>query len=1542
MIARLTHIILRRICCKINFRRVLPQMGLGLFLLLISFAVFSYTRAGVYTRTYTREASAATSSTLNFQGRLSNSAGNVVSDGTYSMEFNLYNASAGGTTQWTETQGAVTVKNGYFSVQLGSATSFPGTIDWSQEQWLTMNVNGDGEMSPRLKLTAVPYAFRAGQADSLTNGSGTLGASDILQKAPVTIQSFSSTLAGLRLNQTGSGGLIQLQGDGSDVFTVDKLGAATLGSSITLGNTSTTIPGTIRWNGSDLQGYTGSGWTSLTAGSGITNPFVNKTKTADETVNNSGVPPTQNTGATLQNDDQLFFSIGANETWNFRFVIQANVPATPDLKFAVTAPGGATCKVGAYDVDSANTYGNLACGAATGIMTGLTADDVYEVTGTIINGATPGNVTLQWSQNTANAANVTVRQGSFVEAQRSVGGGVAQAFIQDGNTFSAKAVLGTNDSNDLGLETNGVERLTILANGNVGVGDASPAALFTVGTSDALQITSAGNLSTTGTVDIGGLTTLSSSLIADNVATGTTATATGTPGSNTTIINLTGTAFANNDVIYINNAGQDYFTRIVSGGGTATLTVSPAVSYDASATIEKYNIQNIGATDTDYTNLANRFFQGYFLGGVVVGAGSTTLSDGNLISTGNLSLQANSGTGVVNISGDLNVTGELTGDGAGITNISASAIAAGTLDDGQLSANVALLSGLQTFTGQKTFSGGLIISASGLSNTGGLDNNSGGITEAGEISGVTNLSISGSISGGTTVTGSGDFNSTGGSIQTNSTNRIDNSGNLLNIGTLTLSGAISGGTSFTGSGDINTSAGALQTAGITRIDNSGNLSNIGSISAGGAISGLTTISLNGSISGGTSITGSGNFNSSGGSIQTNSIDRIDNSGNLVNIGALTLSGAVSGGTSFTGSGNINTTGGVIQTNSTTRIDNSGNLTNIGSISAGGSLSGVTTLTLSSSISGGTTISGSGNINTSAGSLQTAGITRIDNSGNLSNIGSISAGGAISGLTTISLNGSISGGTTVTGSGNFNTTGGSLQTNSTDRIDNSGNLVNIGALTLSGAISGGTSFTGSGDINTSAGTLQTAGITRIDNSGNLTNVGNITGTGALTLASGGSSNLTLNSASNAIVIDGTDTSILRTASGTLSFNLNDAADTSLSLTNSGTGVANLNISEGSLFTAGVNRLTNGGSLQNITGLTSSGSITFSGLSAGGIIKADGSGTLSLATAGTDYENPLTFGDGLTRTTNSINIGGALSASRDIDLGSNVFSFSGSGNVAIGSTSASGRLSVTDSSTSASLFANKTGASGNILTLQKNGNGVFTIANGGATQISTDSTTALQVRNAAGTSNFFTVDTAGSIIQVGSSTGDATGVLFVLDSKTGADPTGVAGAQYYNSTNNKFRCFENSAWNDCITPEPDTGNFDDTTPAAFAGDINTTELFNDATRPNITTNKTTANVQVTIHIGGLANTNNDAWLGARVVYTTDGSAPNCTTSLQVGKPMVAGFTTNNNDPYQIVGTFVHNPGVAALVRYTVCSSNIAKGATLTDTPTNVTVYLTELGN
>ncbi|MEK7600331.1 MAG: carbohydrate binding domain-containing protein [Patescibacteria group bacterium] len=122
------------------------------------------------------------------------------------------------------------------------------------------------------------------------------------------------------------------------------------------------------------------------------------------------------------------------------------------------------------------------------------------------------------------------------------------------------------------------------------------------------------------------------SLTANAQATGTTATTSGT-GTNTTTVTLTGSAFTDGDVILIDNAGQDYYTRITAGGGTASLTVSPAVTFEAGVTVTKYIIQNIGATTADYTTQSNRFFQGYFLGGVVAGAGTTTLSDSRLSST---------------------------------------------------------------------------------------------------------------------------------------------------------------------------------------------------------------------------------------------------------------------------------------------------------------------------------------------------------------------------------------------------------------------------------------------------------------------------------------------------------------------------------------------------------------------------------------------------------------------------------------------------------------------------------------------------------------------------------------------------------------------------------------------------------------------------------------------------------------------------------------------------------------------------------------------
>lgn len=208
----------------------------------------------ILARQNTPTATAAPSTYLNFQARLKTSSGSVVPDGYYNVEFKLYDAATSGTSSqgsctgdanclWTETRtggSTVRVANGYMTVSLGSVTSFPGTIEWGEQLWLGMNIGGtgspswDGEMSPRLLLTAVPHAFQADRASALTDGTNDFTTDDFVQTAPGSVQGVNSANTALRLNQTGAGGLLQLQASGTDVFTISNSGQTTIR------NTSTT------------------------------------------------------------------------------------------------------------------------------------------------------------------------------------------------------------------------------------------------------------------------------------------------------------------------------------------------------------------------------------------------------------------------------------------------------------------------------------------------------------------------------------------------------------------------------------------------------------------------------------------------------------------------------------------------------------------------------------------------------------------------------------------------------------------------------------------------------------------------------------------------------------------------------------------------------------------------------------------------------------------------------------------------------------------------------------------------------------------------------------------------------------------------------------------------------------------------------------------------------------------------------------------------------------------------------------------------------
>jgi hypothetical protein len=83
-----------------------------------------------------------------------------------------------------------------------------------------------------------------------------------------------------------------------------------------------------------------------------------------------------------------------------------------------------------------------------------------------------GNTQTASFATNANSASYAVNAGSAQSA--SFATNAANAFIQNGNSFGAAALLGTNDAQNLQFETNGTVRMTISSSGNVGIGTATP------------------------------------------------------------------------------------------------------------------------------------------------------------------------------------------------------------------------------------------------------------------------------------------------------------------------------------------------------------------------------------------------------------------------------------------------------------------------------------------------------------------------------------------------------------------------------------------------------------------------------------------------------------------------------------------------------------------------------------------------------------------------------------------------------------------------------------------------------------------------------------------------------------------------------------------------------------------------------------------------------------------------------------------------------------------------------------------------------------
>lgn len=316
--------------------------------------------------------------------------------------------------------------------------------------------------------------------------------------------------------------------------------------------------------------------------------------------------------------------------------------------------------------------------------------------------------------------------------------------------------------------------------------------------------------------------------------------------------------------------------------------------------------------------------------------------------------------------------------------------------------------------------------------------------------------------------------------------------------------------------------------------------------------------------------------------------------------------------------------------------------------------------------------------------------------------------------------------------------------------------------------------------------------------------------------------------------------------------------------------------------------------------------------------------------------------------SVSLGSTLSIS-----GSGISSVNASGaTLSITSTEADTLASVTgrgaSTSTTVILNGGVTTTTTSTLTLDSGTTGNVNLGTGAnAKTVAIGNTTGGTMLNLnSGTGNInFTVDSTASSgkVQIGNS-GTATPDLLVLDSGT-ADPTGVNGGMFYNSSTGKFRCFENSAWANCITPpgtdiqhaasydtdeaftNVPTGGGQTTlgtvsvTPTAATGDIYVTG-FAEVRSSNNTDQPFNLVIETTSNCTGTTVGN------ASVTYTI---STNTSTTTHLGNIRVSGIAVDagaSAHPYSLCAAISSGAGDSDVMNWAIEATVIDTGADLAE--------------
>ena len=198
---------------------------------------------------------------ISFQGKVVNADGTNVTNGTYSFDFVMYDDPTLGTPndgvrdKWRELGKSVTVTNGIFQTNLGSATALPDfNANPSLYLAVRFNVDAAGYMTPRVQMASVPYALNADRVGGVAASALGQLASNQTWTGINTFQPTSNSVGALLVRDQNSKNVLAVSTTAGSVILGDTSASGVTGKLVF--NTSNNLNSVTLQGGATASSFT--------------------------------------------------------------------------------------------------------------------------------------------------------------------------------------------------------------------------------------------------------------------------------------------------------------------------------------------------------------------------------------------------------------------------------------------------------------------------------------------------------------------------------------------------------------------------------------------------------------------------------------------------------------------------------------------------------------------------------------------------------------------------------------------------------------------------------------------------------------------------------------------------------------------------------------------------------------------------------------------------------------------------------------------------------------------------------------------------------------------------------------------------------------------------------------------------------------------------------------------------------------------------------------------------------------------------------------